>query len=326
MKNDMSCAIVRDLLPSYVDGLTSEETTDAVERHLAGCEDCRESRRLMGEAKPAEQAAGKEVDYLKKVHRRSTRRSLIIGVALMLISVSLLSFRFFYIGSEASAETVACHVTVEGDTVTVAGTLTSSGMAVSRVTFSDSAGIVRMKVYAAPVAFWNSGDFSESYTAGSDVIQVCCGDLVAWENGVEISKTTARLFNETNPFVGDMPSNSRIATILGVSGQLGPFTNELQTTSEPYGWTLLLEDSIASGDEAMAREIMAADSYVMLAAIGNLGYVTWEYRTDEGARQYTVTQEEASAYVGGDVKECARSASELQALLESLSIKLVGVR
>ena len=35
MKNDLTCGVVRDLLPPFVEGLTSEETNRAVERHLA---------------------------------------------------------------------------------------------------------------------------------------------------------------------------------------------------------------------------------------------------------------------------------------------------
>ena len=39
MKNipELSCAIVEDLLPTYVERLTSEETNMAVEAHLASC-------------------------------------------------------------------------------------------------------------------------------------------------------------------------------------------------------------------------------------------------------------------------------------------------
>ena len=41
MKNDLTCGIVKDLLPSYADGLTGGETNEAVERHLAGCAACK---------------------------------------------------------------------------------------------------------------------------------------------------------------------------------------------------------------------------------------------------------------------------------------------
>ena len=81
MKNipELSCAIVEDLLPTYVERLTSEETNMAVEAHLASCPACAAKRAAMGAketeaaAKDAEETA-REVDYLKKVRRRSRRR------------------------------------------------------------------------------------------------------------------------------------------------------------------------------------------------------------------------------------------------------------
>ncbi|MEA4815061.1 MAG: DUF4825 domain-containing protein [Oscillospiraceae bacterium] len=321
MEHELDCAIVRDLLPSYVDGLTSEATNRAVKEHLSGCADCAAvlSRMNEQEAEICERVA--EVDYLKKVRRRSTRRSLVIGIILMLLGMAILSFRFFYVGSAADAEDVACHVTVEGGTVTVSGTLTGGGLGVSRVVFSDSAGMVQMKVYTAPKTFWNSGDFHESYTVGSDVGQVRNDDLILWEDGVEISATTAQLFRAVNPYVGDMSANSRIAALLGISDQFGPFTNELQTSSEPYGWTLLLENSIEGADERTAQERMAVDSYVLLASIGNLGYVTWQYETEAGTQKYTVTTEDATTITGGDIKTFADSASDFQTLLQSLRLK-----
>ena len=40
MKNDLTCGLVRDLLPSYVDGLLGPESREAVDRHLADCPGC----------------------------------------------------------------------------------------------------------------------------------------------------------------------------------------------------------------------------------------------------------------------------------------------
>ena len=33
----MKCCIVIDLLPGYIDGMTSEETNEEIEKHLNGC-------------------------------------------------------------------------------------------------------------------------------------------------------------------------------------------------------------------------------------------------------------------------------------------------
>ena len=37
MKNDLTCEGVQDLLPSYVDGLTSDVSNQAVEQHIVRC-------------------------------------------------------------------------------------------------------------------------------------------------------------------------------------------------------------------------------------------------------------------------------------------------
>ena len=82
MKNipELSCAIVEDLLPTYVERLTSEETNMAVEAHLASCPACAAKRTAMG-AKETEAAGqnaeetAREVDYLKKVKRRGWKRA-----------------------------------------------------------------------------------------------------------------------------------------------------------------------------------------------------------------------------------------------------------
>ena len=46
---NLPCEVVRDLLPSYVDGLTSETTTALVEAHLDTCPDCRAALAVMRE-------------------------------------------------------------------------------------------------------------------------------------------------------------------------------------------------------------------------------------------------------------------------------------
>lgn len=38
----MECSIIRDLFPSYIDGLTSEESNQIIEDHLRECTECRE--------------------------------------------------------------------------------------------------------------------------------------------------------------------------------------------------------------------------------------------------------------------------------------------
>lgn len=71
----MKCCIVRDLLPGYLEELTSEETSEEVRKHLKGCRKCRTvyeqmAAEIQGEMLPEQ----KEVDFLKKLRTRIRQR------------------------------------------------------------------------------------------------------------------------------------------------------------------------------------------------------------------------------------------------------------
>lgn len=72
MNEEKVCSMVKDLLPLYVDGLTSKKTNEAIESHMEACQSCQDECRLLkadaGEKKLV-QAVPKEVDYLKKVKK-----------------------------------------------------------------------------------------------------------------------------------------------------------------------------------------------------------------------------------------------------------------
>ena len=43
----ISCSIAKDLLPLYIEGILSEETTQVVEMHLQTCENCKKDFEIM---------------------------------------------------------------------------------------------------------------------------------------------------------------------------------------------------------------------------------------------------------------------------------------
>ena len=318
MDNKLPCEIIRDLLPSYVDELTSEVTNEAIENHIRECDSCASMLDRMREPEEREQSQVAEIDYLKKTRKRFGRNSMLWAITAVIVVALGFLIRFYYIGSEVSASVMNYEVSVQDNTIAFNGNLIDSGSGYSRLSFKEEEGIVTIKVYTSPKTFFNDREFSSNYTAEEEVKEIRIGNMVIWDNGVEISRATASLYAAKNPYVGDMGGNSEVAAALGISQKIGAFLNELQTDTEPYGWKLVLSDRIDSDKEGALREAMTVNSYAILAVIDNLGYVTWEYKTPSGMQNLTITKEDASAYVGENIKDCSKTPAKLQKLMESL--------
>ena len=89
----ISCGVIRDLLPSYVEHLTGSETNELVEQHLAGCQKCRQA---MNDMKSKEEwpvviegEEKTEIDFLRK-NKKTTRLIVwgsVIAAALVICGV-----------------------------------------------------------------------------------------------------------------------------------------------------------------------------------------------------------------------------------------------
>jgi len=91
----LKCNIVKDLLPSYIDGLTSEESNQEISEHIENCTDCNNVYVKMQEPvsidKPAE---NNKIDFLKKVKQKSTRRITIIISIIILLTIVYIVMAF----------------------------------------------------------------------------------------------------------------------------------------------------------------------------------------------------------------------------------------
>lgn len=91
MKNE--CNIVRDLLPLYIENMTSEETREFVEAHLSKCPECNEFYTSMidkGEEDIADQEAQKKILPLRLVKRKLLYKRIVTYVVAGVISLAIL--------------------------------------------------------------------------------------------------------------------------------------------------------------------------------------------------------------------------------------------
>ncbi len=84
MNENVSCGIVRDLLPLYAEGLTGTESTAAVQRHLEGCEACCAALEQLRQPAPAAQPPAVPLRQVEKAIRARRWNAVALAVCLVL--------------------------------------------------------------------------------------------------------------------------------------------------------------------------------------------------------------------------------------------------
>lgn len=316
------CEVIQDLLPSYIDELTSDVTNEEIENHLNDCENCSEVLRSMKAPEMTVESNEEkaEINFLKKT--KSGVMKAIVGcmVAAVLVTVGVLFTRIYLTGNEISGEYIAYDIAVDGQTLTLKGGAISDNMAVRRVKFAQQDHRVIVYFIGAKKSLFSSNHFEEQYIATEEIKEVYFGKRCVWAEGEMISPITASLFQTAHPYIGDMSANGASAKALNMGGYLGNFRNELQTSEQPYEWKMKLETShSASRAEAMEQR-MKAYAYALLAVIDNLDIVTYEYQIGEASRTLTVTSKEATAYVGFPIKEAGKDVRFLELLIQKTGL------
>ena len=295
MKNDLTCGVVRDLLPSYVEGLTSQETNTAVECHLADCPDCTRLRAdLAGETPPPPEEV-KEVDYLKKVKRRGRRR-VVAAVAVTVLVLALgIAAKLFLIGSPANWDTwenynftARTNVPNQLDISFYPDELPDTAYCHWNVTNEN--GIVCVNARKVlPSVFHDTSEHWEHISL-SGVREVWVANQLVWQGGVVISPQMDRVYQAKTPYVGNAPAVGQVVSA-GRFDWLGDYTMELQTSAQPYRLTLNFSDSQSS--QAFHPQDLYQDMAAALAVIGNLDEIECAFQDEDSQPwSYVLTVEE----------------------------------
>lgn len=322
MRYKLPCELVRDLFPSYIDGLTSEITNTMVEDHIAECRECKNILNVMRDpaAEPVESHDKEEIDFLKKTRKKSRKVIWASVITAVIVIAVVLSAKTFLIGSYVYSENIACEVSVDGNHLTLNGVIADSRLGISSVEYEEKDGVVTASFKAVKKSPLHRGEFESEYEADEDITQVCLDERIIWSQGEQVSAIASAVYNTRHAYVGDMPENGRTAIALNMAKYLGNFKNELQTSAEPYGWKLILEDELTASQQNKKENDMRSYAYILLAVIDNLGEVSYEYTMDGETYTVTVDTQEATKFAGQDIKECGQDVVTLQRLIEKTGL------
>ena len=87
----MNCNIIKDLLPSYIDGICSEDTVAAIEKHIEHCQGCKDTMKMMQQ--PTIQIVETNVEATKEPFKliNKKRRYQVIIAILMTFMITTIS-------------------------------------------------------------------------------------------------------------------------------------------------------------------------------------------------------------------------------------------
>lgn len=296
MKDNLPCAVVRDLLPIYVEGLTEPETNAAVEAHLKTCPACTARLAAMRAPEPPPEAeTAKEVDYLKKVKRRSWKRVVLAVLVTVLVLMGALAAKLFLLGSAAGPESMVFYVEQSGEILSLRISSVASANAYWGWNTKSQDGVVEISAREGLVSPLHNTSSAKLDIPLEGVQEVyLCGRLI-WQEGTitagQALKQFETLYAARTPYVGNPSALNAVAQALNLD-RLGSYTFRLQTVTEPYGWTVDFTQEI----EGLTNELMPYLAPQMLAVVGNLGTVSWTCPDDQGNPQtHTITLEEVNA-------------------------------
>ncbi len=158
-------------------------------------------------------------------------------------------------------------------------------------------------------------------SARNEITQVYLNDTLIWEDGNSISAVTSDLFDAAHPYVGAMPENEKSAMVLHLN-VFGNYTNELHSNDKvPNGWEIIYRNKFSLNREAFMKKYLTAAAYGLLATLNNLNYISFKYSVieelggTETEKVLKVTLEDATKFIGEDIKAVGRDIVKLEKLL-----------
>lgn len=83
----ISCNVIRDLLPSYMDKIASDDSVKLVEEHLAQCSDCRNYKDRMGKPDIYLPEKDTSLDYMKLIRKLTAIKSSVCFLLVLITGV-----------------------------------------------------------------------------------------------------------------------------------------------------------------------------------------------------------------------------------------------
>ena len=270
MKN-RDCSICIDLLPSYIDGLTSEESNKFIEDHLSKCKDCKRTYDLMKNDGDYEETNKKSIDYLKKVRKKNKAIGLVSGVIILLL---ILSFIYMKPNPIEDIDLLSYDVQMTDENVLLTYIrLRDRNKGIYDLDYTIKNDNLYIKPIVTNSNILGSNEKSFTYKIIDNINDIYLGDKIVYSKGVKIPKIVSELYNSKIEYLGDTSGTLDIVNKLNLEDIYGNYKIELLTSKKPY--RLKINFNIKTDREYYDN--LRRNAYVLYNLIGNLQEVEFDF-------------------------------------------------
>ncbi|MCR5610462.1 MAG: zf-HC2 domain-containing protein [Clostridiales bacterium] len=175
------CDVIKDLLPSYTDGIASEETAKLVDEHLAECDECRGALDAMRGEPERTEDDGREIDYLKKNKRRNRRIAAVCVLAACLLVALAAFLKLFVIGSVGDASGMSYIASVEGTKLTSSVSVDGEKRSIKKLEYRELDGVVYVTPRTVVSKLFGKTGLTDEYTAKEEIKKVVFNNVIAYD-------------------------------------------------------------------------------------------------------------------------------------------------
>lgn len=327
MSHKIPCEVIQDLMPLYVDELISKTTKDEIESHLNDCEKCKTYHEqitveIVDESQKMLKETEKEINYLKKIKKNANHKIVIGALSAIVLMIVIVIIKLYIIGYPVDVYALN-YLNVNNEEIRLGGVFEDNNSYKNYKIRTTQLGEKELIIYGQKTSFWSKTPaFNIKIKLDEIYPQIDINGNTVNSEGYIISKLANDLYKVKNPYIGDAVANGKIAEILGISKNLGPFTNQLQTQKEPYEWILKFENPVKNTQKF--DEEMQNYAYTLMALIDNLGEVSWTYKveTEDGLIINKQTKNQRQwGNLNRSIKTFSETPQEIQLLLDVLEIK-----
>lgn len=326
MKNKLSCAVVRDILPLYIEELTSEETNIEVSQHLEECSECKKLELSMKSEMKDEVIEGieDEIDGFKIIKRRNKKKVLLsagISFVLLLIFVGAIVYKTYLKGSVTDRHNINYkYISVLDNKLELELSLKDKSLGITNYSINEKDGVVTVNIMSAPKSTFSKSSIDIEKKYKKKIKKVMIMDAVIWEDDFYINEPIIEIFCNKTTGVEDKEKLTKLMdSVSTLVPYLGVVLNDTKASGDACG-VMLKASKIKGTSKEEAIEYMNMYSCYMFAAVYELNYIEWKYRLKDGKEEtYYLELDEACKLLNvADIKIYGTSAANLERLGDAI--------